>query len=156
MNINSIQAIQFWQNAIGYNEKSDSPTDTRLGSSLVQVTSQIKTPQVSTQGIFTRISYIEEQLKSLLESFPPFFPAGSPQRIDLIKKIKGLEEQIGHSSVEAHLKKAFTENPLPKQATDQEISAALDKLFSLRDKLQEKSPVSGDPVKPGTIVNLKA
>jgi hypothetical protein len=155
MNIHSIQAIQFLQNAIGFPEKGDNQANTKSGSSGAQVTTEINPPRVSPQGISAMINYIQEQLKSLLESYPPFFPAGSPQRIDLIKKVKGLEEQIGHSSVDTHLKKALAENPLPEQATDQDISAALDRLFSLRDRLQKKSPVSGTPVKPGTILNLK-
>ncbi len=155
MNINSIQAIQLLQNAIGSPEKGDNQANTSSGSSGSRAATEIKTPQASTQGISTMINYIQEQLKNLLESYPPFFPAGSPQRIDLIKKIKGLEEQVGHSAVDTQLKKDFAENPLTEKATDQEISSSLNRLFSLRDKLQEKSPLSGDPVKPGTILNLK-
>jgi len=155
MNISSIQTmqLQIWQNTLGQTEKPEK-ADTRLGTTSVQVSNQ-NTPPVLIQGIVTNINYLEEQIKTLLYSYPPLFPAGSPQRLDLIKKIKGLEQQIGNSSSDVQIKKTFTENLLPAQATDKEISDALDKLTAFRDKLQEQGQVSDGPVEPGTIISRK-
>ncbi|MBA4373183.1 MAG: hypothetical protein C0402_10025 [Thermodesulfovibrio sp.] len=155
MNINSIQASQLTQNALRSNEKGDYAVDTRTSTVTTQLSTQPKSPQVSTQGLNAGINYLEEQLQTLLNSFPPFFPAGSPQRIDLIKTIKGLEEQVGKSHMADNVKTAIQENKLPEQASNQEISASIERLIAFRDAVKQAEPAQAEPVKPGTIVNVK-
>lgn len=155
MNINSIQAAQPSQNAIRSTEKGDYGVDARLGSLSARAPSELRTPQVSIQGITHGINYLHEQLQTLLTSFPPFFPAGSPQRLDLIKQIKSLEDQIGKSSEDDNVKTAFNEHKLPDHASDHEISASLDRLIGFRDAAKQTEPMHAEPVKPGIIVNVK-
>ncbi len=33
----------------------------------------------------TSSNYVKQQIQKIITTFPPYFPAGSPQRIDLIK-----------------------------------------------------------------------
>lgn len=155
MNINSIQASQLLQNAIRSSEKGDYAVDNKAGAATAQMSNQARSPQISTQGLTVGINYLQEQLQTLLTSFPPFFPAGSPQRLDLIKTIKGLEEQVGKSSVADTMKKAIQENKLPEQASDQEISASIDRLIAFRDAVKQAEPAQAEPVKSGIIVNVK-
>ena len=150
MNINSIQAGQLSQNAIRSSEKGDYGVEAKLNAPPAQVAGETGTPKVSTQAITAGIDYLQEQLRTLLTSFPPFFPAGSPQRIDLIKKIKGLEDELGKSSVDDNVKKAFNQNKLPENASDHEISASLNRLIGYRNGAKQT-----EPAKPGVIVNVK-
>jgi hypothetical protein len=90
-----------------------------------------------------------------LNSYPPFFPVGAYQRLDLIKGIKTLEEKIGKSAVDENIKKIFSGGKLSDDATDAEISASLDKLFIVRDKLAEKKTVNSEPVKHGSFLDVK-
>ncbi|MDA8083981.1 MAG: hypothetical protein M0024_10025 [Nitrospiraceae bacterium] len=150
MNINSIQAGQLSQNAIRSSEKGDYGVEAKLNAPPAQVSGEAGTPKVSTQAITTGIDYLKDQLQTLLTSFPPFFPAGSPQRLDLIKRIRGLEDQIGKSSVDDNVKKAFSQNKLPENASDHEISASLDRLIGYRNGAKQT-----EPAKPGVIVNVK-
>ncbi len=156
MNINSIQAGQLSQNAIRSSEKSDYGGEARFSSPPALVSGEAGTPRVSTQAITTGIDYLKDQLQTLLTSFPPFFPAGSPQRLDLITKIRGLEDQIAKSSGgDDALKKTIQENRLPVQASDHEISASLDRLAAFSNAVKQAGPAQAESVKPGIIVNVK-
>ena len=155
MNINSIQAGQLSQNAIRPADKNDYGVNTGLGSLSAHTQGEAKMPQVSTQGIAVGINYLKDTLDTLLTSFPTFFPAGSPQRVDLIKKIQSLEEQIGMSSADNNLKKTITENKLPDKASDQDISASLDRLIDFRDAVKQAEPQHSTPLNPGIIINVK-
>jgi len=155
MNINSVQAGQLSQNAIRPYEKGDPGVDARLSSPSALASSKVGTNQASTQGIAAGINYLQEQLQTLLTSFPPFFPAGSPQRIDLIKKIQGLEDQIGKSSAADNVKKAIQENKLSDNASDHVISASIARLVAFRDAVKQAEPVHAESVRPGIIVNVK-
>jgi hypothetical protein len=113
----------------------------------------IKTPQAQMISISSSVDFINEQLKTLLNSFPPFFPAGSPQRIDLIKGIQGLQEKIEKASVPGDLKKETSGPKLTDQATDQEISAALDGLNRFREvSLQGQNHPA--PQEPGKVLSV--
>ncbi len=84
------------------------------------------------RGLRSGINYFKEQIRAILTSFPPFFPAGSPQRIDLIKKVKGLEELVEKSSPKKSSDKTSSDNRLSEDASDKEISAALGQTFRLQ------------------------
>jgi hypothetical protein len=155
MNINSIQSGQLSQNAIRSNDRSGKVADGRSDSSYIQSSVEIKTPHVSAEGVALGINYLKQQLRELLTSFPPYFPAGSPQRIDLIKKINGLEELVEKSSPKKSGDKTSSDNRLSEDASDQEISAAGDRLCGLRDAVQQANPQPAESPKSGTIVNVK-
>jgi hypothetical protein len=155
MDINSIQSGQLSQNAILSNNRRGQVADGRSGSSYTQSSVEIKTPQVSAETVVPRINYLKQQLSELLTSFPPYFPAGSPQRIDLIKKINGLDELVEKSSPKKSGDKTSSDNKLSEDASDKEISAALDRLFGFRDAVQQANLQPAESPKPGTIVNVK-
>jgi hypothetical protein len=155
MNINSIQSGQLSQNAIRSNDRSGQVADGRSDSSYTQSSVEMKTPHVSAEGVILGINYFKDQIREILTSFPPFFPAGSPQRINLIKKIKGLEELAERSSPKKSGDNTSSDNRLSEDASDQEISAALDRLFGFRDAVQQANPQPAEPPKSGTIVSVK-
>jgi hypothetical protein len=114
-------------------------------------------PQVQPEGISAGISYLKEQLDNLLSSYPPFFPAGSYQRADLITKVRGIEEKIQEYARSSKLSNPtqtdFAEfETLKNEASDQEIAGALDRLFAFRDALAQGGTASGSP-QPGLILN---
>lgn len=155
MNINSIQSGQLSQNAIRSNDRSGQAADGRSDSSYTQSSVDIKTPHVSAEGVAMGINYLKQQLREIFTSFPPFFPAGSPQRIDLIKKIKGLEELVEKSSPKKSSDKTSSDKRLSEDASDKEISAALDRLVGYRDAVRRANPQPAETPKSGTIVNIK-
>src|SRR5208283_1765937 len=107
-------------------------------------------------SILQGINYIKNQLKDLLDSYPPFFPAGHPQRPALIKRIRGLQENIKTSTIDNNTKKTVsTVNTLPPNATDTEVSKALDNLYKLGDTLNNNQQLSTGPAKPGSLLSIK-
>jgi hypothetical protein len=107
-------------------------------------------------AILQGINYIKDQLKDLLDSYPPFFPAGHPQRPALIKRIRGLQENIKTSPVDSDTKKIVSaDNTLPQNATDTEVSKALDNLYKLGDSLNNNQQLSTEPAKPGSLLSIK-
>ena len=163
MNITNIQTSQISQNVISLGEKRNLKGENRpvtpsaqtssAGSAIQSVES--RTTLVQPSGITAGISYLQDQLDELLISYPPFFPLGTYQRSDLIKKVKGIQEDVQKSSIDAGLKQKITAEKLTVDATDQEISTALDKLFTLRDTLVKDKPVSSGIAQPGSILDIK-
>ena len=102
------------------------------------------------------IKYLQYQLRDYMYSDPPFFPAGHPQRPALIKRIKGLQENIKMSPIDHNIKKMVSPgNTLPPNATDIEVSKALDNLYKLRDTLNDNHQLSTEPANPGSLLNIK-
>lgn len=160
MNINSIHTNQVTQNASRLVDKSNSNVENRSGFSASQVSTgmsenEISTPQMQAQGITISVNYLQKQLDIILTHYPPFFPPGTYQRLDLIKKIKGIQEEVEKSAIDANLKKMFSGKMLSEDSTDKDISLALDKLFGLRDKLKQDNTESTDKAQPGSILNIK-
>jgi hypothetical protein len=73
----------------------------------------------------TDSSFVKHQIQDIITSFPPYFPAGSPQRIDLIKGVKGVQEEIKSSHLPTEVKDKLAGQKLTDAATDKEISTAL-------------------------------
>ncbi len=189
MKITNIQTDQGAQNTAHPVDKSNQAVDKRTGLSDSRINSggsspkieKIRTRQVQPQIITASINYIKEQLDRALVHYPPFFPIAKYQRLDLIKKIKGIQEDIENLSIDENFKKMFPEKKqikgiqedieslstddnlkkmfsgkkLPAEATDNEISSALDKLFHLREKLTKKETVSSDAAKIGSALDIK-
>ncbi len=161
MNIIGIQTNKGAQNTIPAVNKSSSYVDNRAGSSSGQVNSnafsaEIKTTQAHEQDINDSLNLVEKLLDQLLVvHYPPFFPIATYQRLDLIKKIKGLEEEMEKSSLSDNLKKTLSNKKLPDNASDNDISDSLEKLHELRDKLIAERPESSGKSHPGSIVDIK-
>ncbi|MBA4394384.1 MAG: hypothetical protein C0407_12605 [Desulfobacca sp.] len=111
-------------------------------------------PMAQMISISSSIDYVYHQLQSILTSFPPYFPAGSSERVDLIKGLKGLQEKIEGTPFPTVMKKAAAGPKLTSQATDMEISAALKNLTRFKEFTLMNNTASGTK-KPGTVLNLK-
>ena len=82
-------------------------------------------------------NYIKEQIHSIMYDFPPFFPAGTPQRLDLIKGIQAVQEERKSSTLPTGVKEKLTGQELTAASTDKDISAALK---GVRQFKEEHSP----------------
>ncbi len=100
-------------------------------------------------------NYIKDQLETIMFSFPPFFPIGSPQRLDLIKGIKGVQDEIKKSPLAPAQKDTLTATKLTDQSTDQEVAAALVDLKQYKDAISPQLTQKADHVQSGTIINVK-
>jgi hypothetical protein len=155
MNINSIQASNFAQNSISPTDRADNAVDTSVGSPSISVTSVIKTLQASTQGITGGVDYVQQQLQALLTSYPPWFPAGTYQNVNLITKGKAPEDQTSDASPDDNLKKASSEAKLPQQAFDEKTLATPAGQSGPGGAVKQTGSVSSDSTEPGTILNVK-
>jgi hypothetical protein len=115
---------------------------------------EFNAPKAQTLSISAHIDYIKSQLDALIKDYPPFFPVGSPQRADLIKSIKGIQEKIENAPVLPELKKNLGGSKLNDQATDNDIAAATDSLTAFMDLALKKASVIGKE-ESGKVVNLK-
>jgi hypothetical protein len=149
MNIYSIENRPFSQNSAGSGRRE-------IHASLNPEASISRQEQpIPESAIGMGISYLKEQLDEQLTSYPPFFPAGTYQRPDLIKKIQTLEEQIGKSAVDESVKGMSSSNKIKDDATDSEISAALNRLLVVKDKITEKKTIGNEPIHNGTFLNIQ-
>lgn len=114
---------------------------------------RISAPQV--QSSLTDGNYVQEQIKMIMYSFPPFFPAGSPQRIDLIKGIKGAQEDIKKSPLPTEVKDRLAGQNLTDAATDGEISAALKGVQQYREQHSARPSLPTGNNQPVKIVSIK-
>jgi hypothetical protein len=73
----------------------------------------------------TDSNFVKQQIETILTTFPPYFPAGSPQRLDLIKGVKGVQDEIKSSKLPMEVKDNLAGQKLTDAATDNEISTAL-------------------------------
>ncbi len=96
--------------------------------------------------------YVEEDLNIVRD--PPFFPIATYQRLDLIKRVRIVEEEIQRSSLDENLKPA-SDPPLQNEATDTEIAAAIDRLSAFRGRLTGNGPASPEEIKPGSILTVE-
>jgi len=120
-----------------------------------------QSPTISPEGqmlsISSNIDYIQQNLNAVLVNYPPFFPAGHPQRIDLIKGLKGIQEKIEKSAIPADAKKGLVGTKLSDNASDSDISIALNSLIHIRDTFMQNSDnmEASQTKQPGTVVNIK-
>ena len=161
MKITDIQINQVSQNV----EKSNPAVDKTAGSPVSRVNScdlSVKTEMIRTQQGQAQVinpavnNNIREQLDEILVHYPPFFPIAKYQRLDLIEKVKGIEEKMENLSIDENLKQMLSGKKLTEDATDNELSCALDKLFYLRGILPRDGAVSSDAPAIGSILNIKA
>jgi len=162
MNIFNIDTRQGLQNAIHPASEDNSATSKRPVSIVTTVnrgtlSGKSEATLGQSLGITTSINNLQKDLESdpNIVLYPPFFPIATYQRLDLIEKIGGIEEEIQQSSLDESLKSAFSSNNLKVGATDTEISAAIDRLFALRDQLTGSGSASADKIKPGSILSIE-
>jgi len=157
VNIGSIQTAPFSQ-MIRINGQNNTPSDT--GASAITVPAALSSteadPSSQANAIIQGINYIADQIKDYMYSDPPFFPAGHPQRTDMIKQIKLVGDTIKNSSVDPLLKQMAPDKGLAEHSGDKEISAALDRLFKVKDALVHDKTIPSGHTKPGTILNVQA
>ncbi len=118
MNINSIQTSEVVPAILRSPERNNARVDAGKGlspepsasvlPSSSASTNDTQSPVIQAQTLLTHINYIKEQLDKILVDFPPFFPAGSYQRIDLIKGIRGIQDEVEKSSVQSDMKKEIS------------------------------------------------
>ena len=107
-------------------------------------------------AILQGINYIQTQLKDLIDSYPPFFPVGHPQRPALIKRIRDLQDSIETTPLDTNSKQMVSSgNKLSPNATDKEVSKALDNLYKISDILNNDQRLSATPAQPGSLLNIK-
>lgn len=165
MNINRIQTIQVVPLILSSAGRKEPRVDVGRGlspepSALVAsspsgLAHDTQASVVQSQGLLNRIDCLKDQLDKILVSFPPFFPAGSYQRVDLIKGIRGIQDEVEKSSVQSELTQGISSSKLTEHATDSDISAALDKLFNFGDELSKNLLATSESPQPGTLVNIK-
>jgi len=160
MNISGIQTNQVPQNAFCPVNKGNATADSRSvsseGKGLTGVSEpESGTPQIQAAGTGTSLSSLQEQLDGILVHYPPFFPIGRYQRLDLIKNVNHIQEEIEKSNIDPSLKKIYSREKLSKEATDLEISSSLGNLSQLRDTFTGKNQSTSDTAKTGLILNVK-
>ncbi len=165
MKLNSIQTNEVTATILRPPEKNDGGVEAgkRLPPALsVTATPRLsastdtrQSPDIQAQALSTRINYVKEQLDKILVEFPPFFPAGSYQRMDLIKGIRRIQDQVEKSSIQSELKEEIALSKLSDNASDSDISFALDQLLNLKDELLKSFPRGDESPQPGTLVSIK-
>jgi hypothetical protein len=122
-------------------ETSSGETDAPLGQSL---------------GIAASIDNLQGSMKNMnVVHFPPFFPIATYQRVDLVLQINQIQDQIRQSSLASDIKQVIPADDLNKDATDQELGAAIGRLFDVRDTLTKDSNLSTKNAEPGAILTTK-
>jgi hypothetical protein len=137
--------------------QSESSIDTSGRGSPVPASSQSSpaTSEAQMVSISSSIDYIKQKLDAVLINYPPFFPAGHPQRLDLIKGLKGIQEKVQKSALPAEAKKRAEGTQLTSQSSDSDISAVLDNLMQLKNSLPQNATEGSSAKQPGSVVNIK-
>ncbi len=107
-------------------------------------------------SVINNADYIKKQLSAIFDTYPPWFPAGHPQRIDTIKAVKTVLDSVKSSSLPADLKTQLAGIQLKDNATDTEMAAALHAISqSTSSIISNGTAVSGDG-QSGAVINVKA
>lgn len=157
MEINNVILQSNQADALRPTGRSENSVDTSNKSSSAPVSghSSPATPEAQSMSISGSINYIQNKLDAALINYPPFFPAGHPQRIDLIKGLKGIQETIKKSAIPEEAKKTAAGPKLSDHASDSEISAALDSLVQFKNSFIQNHTEGTNTKQPGTVVNIK-
>lgn len=99
----------------------------------------------------TSSNYVKEQIDNIMLSFPPYFPVGSPQRVDLIKGVKGVQDEIKSSPLPTEVKDTLAGQKLTDSATDKEISTALK---GIQQYTEDHSPSLSQSTKNSLPINI--
>ena len=162
MEINSIN-IQTMQT--GQSQKLNGSADSSAASQSRQlpVADSVTAADEQTSSIpaqhaynsLTDSNFIKDQIEKIMFSFPPYFPIGSPQRIDLIKGVKGVQDEIKSSSLPEKVKAKMAGQTLKESSTDKEISTALTGVKQYTDTHSAGPSQSKKNSQPVEIVSIK-
>jgi len=162
MNIHTIHTLQEQQNAVFSAGEDNAAASRGPLSTMTPINSgPLSGKPETSRGEFHKVTTLINNLQKDLEadpnvvSYPPFFPIATYQRLNLIEKIRRIEETIEHSSLDNSLKSTISENFLKNRATDTEISEAIGKLFAFRDELMESGQASPAEMQPGSILSIE-
>ena len=103
----------------------------------------------------TSSNYVKQQIETIMTTFPPYFPAGSPQRIDLIKGVSGVQDEIKSSPLPTEVKNKLAGQQLTDAATDKEISTALKGIQQYTENHSPQPSQSTKNSQPVEIVSIK-
>jgi len=112
-------------------------------------------PALATQVPSSNVDYIQQQLEKIMIDDPPFFPAGVPQRIDQIKGVNGIQEQIEKSSTTDSVKKIIEGQKPKDSAPDTKITEASQGLTLFKNSLVKDTPAAPATGKTGAVINIK-
>jgi len=105
-------------------------------------------------SVRSNMDYVQQQLNALIEDDPPWFPAGSPQRIDTIKAMKCVLDEVKSSSMPDEVKKQSSRIKLTDKATDSDMSA-LDAISQLKDNVISNGTTVSVNGQSGNVINIK-
>ncbi len=156
MDINGITSLSALPGVSSTSVPSVNNGDLSASSSSVSGSSINQNPASQSQmpSAINNADYIKKQLSAIFTTYPPWFPAGSPQRIDTIKAVKSVLDSAINSSVSADTKKQLSGIQLTDNATDTEMAAALHAVSQCTSStISSGTTVSGGE-QPGAVINV--
>ncbi len=163
MNIQSIHPLPGQLSAVHTTAEGNAARSDGTASAAAPIHSTaLSGKQETSPGDSEKITALFNNLQRDLESdlsvvlYPPFFPIATYQRLNLIEKVRGIEEAIVQASLDENLKSTISGNFLKDHATDGEISAVMGKLFALRDQWLATGQASPAELQPGSILSTEA
>ena len=126
-------------------------------SSSAPVSSQSSTvtPQGQMLKISSNIDFIQQQLDALMDNYPPFFPAGAPQRMDLIKGFQWVQNKIENSTIPDDIKNSLSNTKLSDNASDSDIMDTLNNLTQINNSIKQNSADGATIIQKGIAVSTK-
>jgi len=108
-------------------------------------------------GIIAQVDNLQKHVESDLNIVrdPPFFPIATYQRADLIKRVRIIEEEVQRLSLDKEPASSPSASQLNDESTDSELSAALDRLFSFRDRIKSNRLESAAGIEPGSFLAVE-
>ena len=157
--INNINPYQGLQNAVRPSGSSAPSVENRLvlssGRSNTVLIPESEAYDAQLLGITERVNNLQQRYDLNQIQDPPFFPIATYQRMDLVGEIRNIQGDIERSSLSPEIKQAVSGGKLQDDANDAQIANVLDKVFTLRDTLNQELAVSKDNIKPGSILKLE-
>ena len=151
----TMQANQTETSSTPIRSENTSELSGQGSSASVNSKSSTITPQGQMLSISSNIDFIQQQLDALMDNYPPFFPAGAPQRIDLIKGFQWVQNKIESSNIPADIKQGLSNTKLPDDASDSEIMDALNNLTQINNAIKQNSAEGSATIDKGTVVSTK-
>ncbi len=139
MYVNKIRPGLLLQNVVRQNGDSNNQSNTD-NAAAASTESRKGAGQNELQTVLAHIDYVKQQLDTMLKSYPPFFPVGSPQRMDWINKIRDVQDEVGNIAGEAGM--TAMKQRIDKNASDDQISAAIKGLMDFRKEVGGKGLLS--------------
>jgi|LSQX01.1.fsa_nt_gb hypothetical protein len=113
----------------------------------------------SRSSVLAEIDRLQQRVEGDLNIVrdPPFFPIATYQRTDLIKRVRIIEEAVQRLGLDRDVT-TLSSGKLEDEASDREIAATLDKLFTFRDRQKSGDQAASKPpaeIGPGAILAVE-